>query len=194
MKKVKTGIIVACFLSVLVLRGSYYQAEGGGPAQNTLGSNVDQAPHAAGFGSDAARIDSQITLKIPDGHADAVYNYLKGKYSPEKTVTMEPVPGVRLVGQEMSDVSVFTDQYFDTPNLDLYKNANSARYRLRINTTDSHDRKSGRQLVQIKVTPPGQFDLRNELKYKISRSAQYQMREGRQPFVRLYRAESATIL
>ena len=185
MKKVKTVIIVACFLSVLVLGGSYYEAEGGGPAQNTLGSNVDQAPHAAGFGSDAARIDSQITLKIPDGHADAVYNYLKGKYSPEKTVTMEPVPGVRLVGQEMSDVSVFTDQYFDTPNLDLYKNANSARYRLRINTTDSHDRKSGRQLVQIKVTPPGQFDLRNELKYKISRSAQYQMREGRQPFVRL---------
>jgi hypothetical protein len=167
-----------------VLGGLYYQAESGTPTEGPLGSNIVQAPHDAGFGSDAARIDSQVTLKIPEDQADAVYNYLKSKYSPDKTVTMEQFPGVRLVGQDKSDVSVFTDQYFDTPKLDLYKNANSARYRLRINTTDSHDRKSGRQLVQIKVTPPGQFDLRNELKYKVSRSAQYKMRDGRLPFVR----------
>jgi hypothetical protein len=184
MKNISTVIIVTCFLSTLVLGGLYYQAESGTPAEGPLGSNIDQAPHDAGFGSDAARIDSQITFKIPEGQADALYQYLRTKYFPEKIVTMEQFPGVRLIGQEMSDVSVFTDQYFDTPNLDLYKNTNSARYRLRINTTDSHDRKSGRELIQIKVTPPGQFDLRNELKYKLSRSAQYQMRDGRLPFVR----------
>ena len=34
-----------------------------------------------GFGSEGGHIDSQVTLKIPEGHADAVYNYLKSKYA-----------------------------------------------------------------------------------------------------------------
>ena len=146
MKNVKTNIAVLCFLSAMVLGGSYYKAEGD-QARSTLVSSVDQAPHATGFGSDGGRIDSQITLKIPESQADAVYNYLKSKYAPEKMIMTEQFPGVRLIGQEMSDVSVFTDQYFDTPNLDLYKNKNSARYRLRINTTHPDDKKNGRQLV-----------------------------------------------
>lgn len=189
MKKTKNVIIFARFLLTLVLAGAYYEVWGESLTQGPLGSNVNQAPHAAGFGSAAARIDSQITLKIPEGHADTVYNYLKNKYSPGKIVTMEQSPGVRLVGQEMSDVSVFTDRYFDTPNLDLHKNRNSVRYRSRINTTHTQDRKSGRELVQIKVTPPGQFDLRNELKFKVRRGGEEIFREGRNPFVRIISGE-----
>jgi hypothetical protein len=177
MKKVKPTITVMCFLSAMVLGGFCYKTA---RAQE----QIDQAPHASGFGTEGGRIDSQVTLKVPEGHADAVYNYLRSKYAPGKTIIMPQLPGVRLVGQEMSDVSVFTDQYFDTPNLDLYKNKNSVRYRLRINTTHSQDRKNGRELIQVKLTPPGRFDLRNEVKYKVKSTADDILRGG-QPFVRL---------
>lgn len=182
MNKAKLNIVGLCFSLALTFGEPYYKAEGNETPGN-WGSFIDQAPHdTSGFGSDKARIDSQITLRIPEHQADAVYKYLRDKYT-GKTVTMENLSGVRLIGQEMSDVSVFTDEYFDTPNLDLYRNKNSTRYRLRINTTHSQDRKSGRQLVQVKVTPPGQFDMRNELKYKVKRTAQNN-RDNREPFVK----------
>ncbi len=68
-------------------------------------------------------------------------------------------------GEQRTDISNFTDDYFDTSNLNLYANNNSARHRIRINTTDPTDPKSGRELVQIKVTPPGDFTTRTEIKF-----------------------------
>ena len=184
MKDAKAAIILTCLLLSLLIGGFDHEAAVS-QAQSTLSSFVDQTPHTSGFGSDAARIDSQITLKIPEEQADAVYNYVKGKYAPGQMIVMEQFPAVRLLGQEMSDVSVFTDEYFDTPNLDLYKTQNSARFRSRINTTHPEDRKSGRQLIQLKVTPPGRFDMRNEIKYNVKRSAVGQYRDPQLPFVQL---------
>ena len=124
--------------------------------------------HAArGFGADSARVDSQITFRIPDGQAGAVYEYLKGKYVGRSGILADRFPDIELHGQAMSDVSLFTDVYFDTPTLTLYRTRNSARHRTRLNTTNPADRKSGRELVQLKVTPPGKFTLRNEFKYKV---------------------------
>ncbi len=132
---------------------------------------VQMDPHAArGFGTDSARVDSQITLRIPFGKADAVYQYLKSKYVGQDNVLKDQFPDAHLHGLPKSDVSAFTDSYFDTPDLDLYRTLNSCRHRLRINTTDPNDRKSGRELVQMKVTPPGKFTLRTELKYEVKRS------------------------
>jgi hypothetical protein len=129
---------------------------------------VKPETHAArGFGTDSTRVDSQITLRIPDGQADAVYAYLKQKYVDQDNILADQCPGIHLKGQKMSDVSMFTDEYFDTPSLDLYKTKNSVRHRSRVNTTNPDDRKSGRELVQMKVTPPGKFTLRNELKYEV---------------------------
>jgi len=128
----------------------------------------NQDPHAArGFGTDSSRVDSQVTLRIPDGQADAVYEYLKAKYVGQDHVLAERFPDIHLQGQQMSDVSLFTDEYYDTPSLDLDKNKNSVRHRSRNNTTNPADRKSGRELVQVKVTPPGEFTLRTELKYEV---------------------------
>jgi len=129
---------------------------------------IQQEKHAArGFGADSARVDSQITFRIPDGQAGAVYEYLKGKYVGQSGLLKDRFPDLDLRGQTMSDVSLFTDEYYDTPTLALYRTRNSARHRTRINTTNPEDRKSGRELVQMKVTPPGQFTLRNEFKYKV---------------------------
>jgi hypothetical protein len=129
---------------------------------------VNQDPHAArGYGLDSARVDSQITLRIPTQDVDAVYGYLRDKYVGKSGLLQERFAGAAIRGQDTSDVSVFTDEYFDTPALDLYCWKNSARHRTRINTTDPNDRKSGRSLVQMKVTPPGKFTMRTELKYEV---------------------------
>lgn len=146
----------------------YYLAAADAEPQGGPDFAIHQDQHAArGFGADSARVDSQITFRIPDGEAGAVYEYLKAKYVGQSGVLRERFPDLDLHGQPMSDVSLFTDEYFDTPTLTLFRTRNSARHRTRINTTDPDDRKSGRELVQVKVTPPGQFTLRNEFKYKV---------------------------
>src|SRR5262245_46529344 len=96
----------------------------------------NQEQHTSrGYGADSVRVDSQITFRIPDGQAGAVYEYLKGKYVGQSGILKEQFPDIELHGQEMSDVSIFTDEYFDTPKLTLYRTMNSARHRQRTNTT-----------------------------------------------------------
>jgi hypothetical protein len=151
-----------------------------------MAQQISQETKAAkGFGSDQSRVDSQITLAIPAGRAQDVYQYLKGKYVAQDRLLEDQFPGARLSGKQMSDVSQFTDRYFDTPSLDLYRHKNSCRYRKRINTTHPDDRKNGRELVQMKVTPPGKFDLRNELKYEVKRSTRSKTIDDVHPVLQL---------
>ncbi len=165
MKKILFGLAFVLALLAIVALAAWLsypsKAVGGDLAAN------QQQHDATGFGADSARIDSQVTLRIPEGEADAVYEYLKEKYVGKDPILQESFSGAHLYGQKMSDTSIFTDEYFDTPNLDLYRTTNSARHRKRVNTTNPDDRKSGRELVQMKVTPPGEFTLRSELKYEV---------------------------
>ncbi|HEY4509074.1 MAG TPA: hypothetical protein VJC13_02205 [Candidatus Paceibacterota bacterium] len=133
--------------------------------EETFGFN--QNTHAAGYGINAARVDSQITLSIPQKQADKVYQYLRDTYIDHMDLMKQRFPDLNITGENKMDVSEFTDEYYDTSNLDLDKSQNSARYRSRINTTNAEDPKSGRELVQVKATPMGQFDLRTELKFKV---------------------------
>jgi hypothetical protein len=171
----KVLIYFGLFVAIAFLAGAAFFAwypfqlpKVAGAADQTGSIAVNQDTHAArGFGSESARVDSQITLKIPNGQAPAVYQYLKEKYVGKENFLQNQFPGIHLSGQPLSDVSIFTDEYYDTPTLDLYKNQNSTRHRVRVNTTNPDDRKNGRELVQVKVTPPGQFDIRTELKYEV---------------------------
>lgn len=141
------------------------------PSTSVGGAIFSQDPHSSrGFGTEAARVDSQITLNIPDGQAAAVYAYLRSAYAENNDLLRREFPAFPLHGDKKIDVSVFTDRYFDTPNLDLFQSQNSARYRTRINTTNKADPKSGRELVQVKVTPPAGFAMRTELKFAVKPS------------------------
>lgn len=157
------------------------------PAKNIdFNINVNQNSHdATGFGSSAARLDSQITLAIPNNQADAVYQYLKDTYVGKDNILKETFPDIHLAGQSLSDVSIFTDEYYDTRHLDLYKNENSARHRRRLNTTNPADKKSGRELIQVKVTPPGRFDYRSELKYEVERPKRVESVDDTHPLIGL---------
>lgn len=141
-----------------------------------------QDTHQAGFGVDAARIDSQITLKIPEGKAQEIYQYVRDTYSGQQQILNEKFPLLKLTGEPQIDISEFTDKYFDTSNLNLHKQQNSVRYRKRVNTTNPEDQKSGRELIQVKATPPGQFDMRAEIKFSVENNASI---NNRTPIIQL---------
>ncbi len=185
-----TGAIalrIGLLLALVVL--SRAQGSSAQQASSPQQPDLSGAHAARGYGLDSARVDSQITLKIPTAEADAVYEYLKTKYVGQQDILAELLPGHHLNGQKMSDLSIFTDKYFDTPTLQLHANKNSVRHRSRVNTTNPDDRKSGRELVQVKVTPAGNFTLRNELKYQVdeAHNAPGQGRETH-PLIRLISA------
>lgn len=172
--------------AALVLGGRYYYPEIPEDGEGSARMTVNQERHeATGFGLDSARVDSQITFRIPNGEADAVYAYLREKYVGKPSLLQKQFPALSIRGQDMSDWSKFTDSYYDTPTLDLFRNKNSARHRTRLNTTNPDDRKSGRELVQMKVTPPGQFTMRNELKYKCDAPKKIKDRDDLHPLIRL---------
>jgi hypothetical protein len=184
----KVRLIFLCALgAVLLLIGVWQYMVHTTPKRQVVSFSVNQDSHAArSFGTDSARVDSQITLSIPPDQVDAVYEYLWETYGGKDHLLQTTFPNIRLSGQPQTDISIFTDQYFDTPHLDLYYNQNSARYRFRVNTTNPDDRKSGRELVQVKATPPGAFDLRTELKYEVkANKTKYEGVDDRHPLIRL---------
>lgn len=155
-------------------------------AAPTEGALFNQDSHQSkGFGIDAARVDSQITLRIPDGQAQAVYEYLRRTYAESEAAFRTQFPDLALRGDPKIDVSEFTDVYFDTRDLALLGTQNTIRFRTRVNTTNPADRKSGRRLVQIKFTPPGRFDLRTELKFEIKPSHRFRDMTDQHPLFRL---------
>ncbi len=183
----KPGIAAASLACALALASWLtYPSVQADETAAAMAQQISQETKAAkGFGSDQSRVDSQITLAIPAGRAQDVYHYLKGKYVAQDHLLQDQFPGARLSGKQMSDVSQFTDRYFDTPSLDLYRHKNSCRHRKRVNTTHPDDRKNGRELVQMKVTPPGKFDLRNELKYEVKPTTKIKTIDDVHPILRL---------
>lgn len=192
MRNRRVAIAIVCVAIAAALFGAgrfasrYFHPIVRGDVEDGQSFALHQQQHeASGYGADSARIDSQVTFRIPNGQAGAVYEYLKGKYVGQTGILAEQFPGINLHGQAMSDVSIFTDEYYDTPALDLYKTRNSARHRTRVNTTNPQDRKSGRELVQMKVTPPDRFDLRNEYKYKVKHNKKQRTPDDMHPLISL---------
>ncbi len=146
----------------------------------------NQATHTSrGFGTESARVDSQVTLRIPAEQAQAVYAYLRRTYADSPAALQAAFPDLGLRGDPKVDVSEFTDVYFDTRDLALFGTLNTVRFRTRINTTDPKDRKSGRQLVQIKATPAGNFEMRSELKFEVKPTHKFRDATDAHPLLRL---------
>lgn len=157
------GIAVAATMGAYLL---YRAAANHAPIGFAYTPNQDIHETTGNFGTDFSRIDSQTTFKIPEGKSSEVYAYLRKTYSANNDFLKNAFPHLNLEGQPQEDISDFVDDYFDTVYLDLYQSHNTVRFRHRENIVNKNDSKSGRELVQVKITPPGHFDLRNELKFK----------------------------
>ena len=122
--------------------------------------------------TNAVRVEDDFSLHYPAGKSDEIIEYLKKKYVSDRTA-------VKTMGPEFTASfgdEDFTDTYYDTRRLDLLKRKTGLRHRLRVNLLDSEDKKSGRELIQLKVSggdkiaDAGSDASRNELKFEVTRT------------------------
>jgi hypothetical protein len=117
---------------------------------------------AAGF--DNMRIEQEEKLFVPMEIKDEVLAYLKLRYVDDKANLAELDPAFTSYYADED----FTDVYYDTPGLQVLAAQNGVRHRTRVNLTNPEDRKSGRQLMQIKVNHLTSNALeRGEIKFAI---------------------------
>jgi hypothetical protein len=117
---------------------------------------------ASGF--DNMRIEQEEKLFVPLEIADEALAFLKHRYVEDKGRIAELDP----LFTTYVHVEDFTDVYYDSPNLDLLAQKSGVRHRKRVNLTDPEDRKSGRELMQIKVNNISSNALeRGEIKFAI---------------------------
>ena len=121
---------------------------------------ADETAH----GFDVERIESEDKLEIPADRAEELSSYLK-EYADDPSLLKRIDPSL----SSKWSVEWFVDRYFDTPQLDLLASGHGIRHRSRVNLMNQEDRKSGRQLMQIKLNRgnPDEPLNRTEIKFKI---------------------------
>lgn len=136
------------------------------------------------------RVEDDFNLQYEVGKSEELVNYLKGKYVDDGLFAENLGPNFTgSFGDED-----FTDTYFDTPNLDLYKRKIGLRHRRRVNRLDSENRKNGRELIQLKLSEDEKLkdkdnsSSRNEIKFEVERTKVRQSADDRNPILGLIAA------
>lgn len=111
------------------------------------------------------RLENEEKVNISKDTIEEVWKYLKKYYVDEEE-------NLEILGEGIESTfsdEEFTDRYFDTSKLELLKDNSEVRHRKRINNTNTDDKKSGRELVQVKVNNEDENNLttRQEVKYDI---------------------------
>ena len=115
----------------------------------------------------ALRIEQEGKLLVPQEKANEVWQWLRKNYIDNHEVLNRLDPTLTVYADEEN----FRDNYFDTPALQLLDKQNSVRHRQRENLTNPEDRKSGRELVQIKLSNISDNQLnRGEYKFEVDLS------------------------
>lgn len=110
------------------------------------------------------RIEQEVKLLVPQEKTNEVWTWLRENYIENQEAISRLDPSITAYTNEEN----FKDNYFDTPELQLLKKQNSVRHRQRENLTNPEDRKSGRELVQIKLSNISDDQLnRGEYKYEV---------------------------
>ncbi len=111
------------------------------------------------------RIENEAKLVVPADQLEQVWAYLLKRLVTDKTYIHSLDPAFDSYWYD----ELFTDVYFDTPDLVMLDHRSSIRHRSRVNLTDPEQEKSGRELVQIKLNDINQNDQsRGELKFDVS--------------------------
>jgi hypothetical protein len=133
---------------------------------------------AAGY--NRLRVEQESKLLVPLERAEEVWKFLHDRYGMDSAALKQLDP---LFASYCTDEQ-FIDTYFDTPDLKLLAMESGVRHRRRINLTNPDDRKSGRELMQIKVNDLSRNALeRGEIKFEIKRPANKQSPEDNHPML-----------
>lgn len=111
--------------------------------------------------SPSARIENEYKLTVPDSSADQIWKYLQQVYHPQSPF----LKSIDSSFQTRFSIEVFTDQYFDNEDMELQKNQNGIRHRIRKVLSDTTSKKNKRELIQIKLNSIDNNPL-NRAEYK----------------------------
>lgn len=113
------------------------------------------------------RVENEDKLVVPEDRIEEVWSYLLDRLVNDKTFIKSLDPGLDSYWYD----ELFTDIYFDTPDLTMLKRESGIRYRKRENLTNPEHDKSGRELLQIKLNAVDSNALnRGEIKFDINPS------------------------
>ena len=133
---------------------------------------------AAGF--DSERIEQEDKLWVPVEKADQVWQFLENRFVKDTAY----IKGLDPRFETYWHLEEFWDTYFDTPSFQLLSQQNGVRHRKRINHSDPDHRKSGRELMQIKVNSISANPLeRAEIKYAIEYPSRINTKDERHPML-----------
>ncbi len=115
-------------------------------------------------GYNVFRIEQEDKLLVPSHRSEEVWQFLHRMLVTDSTFLRKLNPAFTVAWSE----EIFVDTYFDTPELEVLKMENGIRHRRRTNISNPNDRKSGRELLQVKLNNISGNSLeRGELKYPI---------------------------
>lgn len=133
-------------------------------------------------GAPLPRIEQEDKLYVPADKIDEVWDFLYSHYVEDEAALKELDP----LFTSYTDQENFSDTYFDTSDLDFLKKKFGIRHRWRSNLTNPEDAKSGRELVQIKVSAITDNPLdRGEFKYEVRSQINYKIPEDNHPLLSL---------
>ncbi|MBP7088356.1 MAG: hypothetical protein KBB01_03555 [Candidatus Omnitrophica bacterium] len=114
------------------------------------------------------RIENEDKLVVPKEKTKEVWSYMVERLVNEKTYLKSLDPGFE---SYYSD-ELFIDVYFDSPNLQMLEKKSGIRHRKRWNLDNLEHKKSGRELIQVKLNYIDESNElnRGELKFKIDPS------------------------
>src|SRR5262245_45588596 len=145
-----------------------------------LAQGQEQKVNAHGFNK--VRIEQEDRLAAPVDKAEELWNFMDEHFVKD-TVALRKLDPLLTSYYYEED---FTDTYFDTPSLQALAKAHGIRYRQRLNLSDPTHRKSGRELMQIKISDISGSGLeRGEIKFEIEHPTKFNSPEDRHPMLGL---------
>lgn len=136
------------------------------------------------FSGGTIRIEHEVKLTVPSGKTEAIWSWLKTRYSDCSWLSNDQYTFSAQYGDED-----FTDVYFDTPDLHFLKEESGVRYRSRVVHSGPADSKDSKQLLQIKLNRNDPTGLaRSEIKYKIRSHLRTENQDDRHPMIRLLKS------
>jgi adenylate cyclase class IV len=123
---------------------------------------ADEEFDAHGFG--VPRTEQEERLAIPVEKVQEVWSYLQNRY----VTDIEHLQKMDPLFSSYASEEDFSDTYFDTSKRQLLQMQGGVRHRKRINLTNPEDPKSGRELIQLKVSGVSNNQLeRGEMKFEV---------------------------
>lgn len=146
-------------------------------------------PSAHGF--DVFRIEQEDKITVPPEIAPDVWAFLERFLVSDKESLHALDPGFTSYWHE----ELFVDTYFDTPALVVYGKGGGVRHRRRWDLTDPTHRKSGRELVQIKLNGVSAKDTeRGEIKFDVEYPKKVRRADDAHPLLGIVKADQREAL